>query len=325
MAKKKEYHRGDIICKETGVIYLEELSPRVKYYNGYRTEYRKVRALCPCGRTFEKELSDIKRGSLCQNCGLEKARSARTKYPEGSIFGEYNTILVHRGKKVGKTVECVFECGRCHKTFEMTLTDFLKSNYQVCPNCVSELSKPGRCKYNPGDIIENPNHLRFYFEKELPVNAGQMRRGIFYEINNDNLQIGSRFAAIVYNVVCGSADGSNSRANNRFLRCLKELPYIYKTEVSFPDLLSDKGYPLRYDFGIYNNDNQLILVELDGQQHFYPIDYFGGDEQYQKQLRNDELKNIYAKDNGYTLIRIPYTKFSSITPDLIVQLIEGGE
>lgn len=86
-----------------------------------------------------------------------------------------------------------------------------------------------------------------------------------------------------------------------------------------------KGYPLRYDFGIYNNDNQLILVELDGQQHFYPIDYFGGDEQYQKQLRNDELKNIYAKDNGYILIRIPYIKFSSITPDLIVQLIEGGE
>lgn len=325
MVKKIEYHQGDVLCEKTGVIYLEELAPRVKYYNGYKTEYRRVKARCSCGRVFEKELSDIKRGSLCQVCGVESHRKAMTKYPVGSTFGEYNTILLKRIDKQNKKIKCLFECGRCHETFEAVLSDFQKSKYQICHNCMFELTVEKRRKYNVGDIIENPAGFRFYFEKELSFQDSQLRRGIFYEVDKNNKQIGSRFTAIVYNVARGVADGSASRANKIFLDCLNQLPYIYKTEISFSDLLSDKGFPLRYDFGVYTHNGQLVLFELDGEQHYTVIDYFGGEDGYEQRKRNDELKNLYAKDHGYSLIRIPFTKFSSITPELIITLIEGGE
>lgn len=325
MAKKILYHQGDVLCEKTGVIYLEELAPRIKYYNGYKTEYRRVKARCSCGRIFQKELSDIKKGSLCQICGEEKRKKSRIKYTVGYTFGKYNTVLLERMEQQNKSIKCLFKCGRCHQTFQSVLSDLTKSDYQVCCDCMRELTQKKRRKYNVGDIIANPAGFNFYFEKEYFTQNNQLRRGVFYEINDNGEQIGNRFTAVLYNVIQGTADGSSSKANKKFLNCLNQLSYTYKAEISFSDLLSDKGFPLRYDFGVYNTKKQLVLFELDGKQHYTVIDYFGGQAGYEQRKRNDEIKNLYAKKHKYPLIRIPFTEFDSITPELIITLVEGGE
>lgn len=322
MAKRIEYSVGDILCEKTGVTFLEELPPREKIYNGYVHRFRKIKALCPCGRAFEKELSDIKRGSLCQECGKETHKRAMTKYFEGSVINDRGTILVKRIRPQDKSYYCEFKCGSCDKTFYQVLSDMIKG-YGICHECVVEITQSNRQKYRVGDIITSVDGYQFYFEKELPASS-HMRRGVFYEVNQAGEQIGERFSAVVYNVICGTAFGASSKGNKRFLDCLQQLSYIFCTEVTFPDLLSDKGFPLRYDFGVYYND-QIILFELDGEQHFKRIDYFGGEEGYQQRQYFDELKNQYAQDHGYSLVRIPYTEFSSITPELIKKIVEGGE
>lgn len=50
-----------------------------------------------------------------------------------------------------------------------------------------------------------------------------------------------------------------------------------------------------------------ILIEYDGEQHYQPKDYFGGIHGYEKRVSRDGEKNLYAYNNGYILIRIPYT------------------
>ena len=58
---------------------------------------------------------------------------------------------------------------------------------------------------------------------------------------------------------------------------------------------------LRFDFAIFNDDNQLShLIEYDGVQHFKES-YWGGLEEIQ--LR-DNLKNQYCKEHNIKLIRI---------------------
>jgi len=81
-------------------------------------------------------------------------------------------------------------------------------------------------------------------------------------------------------------------------------------EYKFNDCLSDKGYPFRYDFFLpeYNT-----CIEYDGIQHYESIEYFGGDDKLNKTKINDNIKTNYCIDNNITLIRIPYTKFSSIS------------
>lgn len=63
--------------------------------------------------------------------------------------------------------------------------------------------------------------------------------------------------------------------------------------------------PLPFDFYLPNN---VICIEYDGEQHTKPIDYFGGIESYECTVRHDKMKNEYCKNNGISLLRIPYNK-----------------
>jgi hypothetical protein len=46
---------------------------------------------------------------------------------------------------------------------------------------------------------------------------------------------------------------------------LKSGGLCYKKEVSFPDLNSFKGKPLRFDFGVYQKNKLVFLIEADGE------------------------------------------------------------
>lgn len=91
-------------------------------------------------------------------------------------------------------------------------------------------------------------------------------------------------------------------------KLLKENNVSYKVEVSFNDLFGGgTTYPLRYDFGIYDKDGNIkCLIECQGEQHFKPVDEFGGEPQFEVQQKNDELKRSYAKEHGILLYEISY-------------------
>lgn len=83
----------------------------------------------------------------------------------------------------------------------------------------------------------------------------------------------------------------------------------YRVEVSFPDLYGiEHKNLLRYDFSVLNNDKSIkCLIECQGEQHFKPVNEFGGKSQFEAQSKNDELKRIYADKHKIPLLEIPYT------------------
>jgi len=73
---------------------------------------------------------------------------------------------------------------------------------------------------------------------------------------------------------------------------------------------------MRYDFGIFNNNHQLIyLIEYDGEQHFKSNNHFGGEEYLKYIQEHDTIKNQWCKDNNIPLIRIPYTHYNNLCID----------
>ena len=71
---------------------------------------------------------------------------------------------------------------------------------------------------------------------------------------------------------------------------------------------------LRPDFII---EDKKIWIEYDGKGHFEPINWKGQNQDIVKYnfkiaKYHDELKNKYAKENGWKLIRIPYWDFYNI-------------
>lgn len=60
---------------------------------------------------------------------------------------------------------------------------------------------------------------------------------------------------------------------------------------------------LPFDFYLIDENK---CIEYDGIQHFRPIEYFGGQENFKYTQRHDQIKTEYCKINNIPLLRIPY-------------------
>lgn len=74
---------------------------------------------------------------------------------------------------------------------------------------------------------------------------------------------------------------------------------------------------LLFDFQIFRSDGSFFLLELDGIYHYKNI--YG---QLDGQQRRDRIKNQWCKENGITLVRIPYSRYSE-APAIIKAELEG--
>ena len=94
---------------------------------------------------------------------------------------------------------------------------------------------------------------------------------------------------------------------------LDRLNVKYIREKTYSDLF-DKGY-LRFDFFIpeYNT-----LIEYQGEQHYFPLNNFGGDSAFCLGKKHDEMKRNYCEKNKITLVEVPYT----LTNDEIKELLQ---
>lgn len=84
--------------------------------------------------------------------------------------------------------------------------------------------------------------------------------------------------------------------------------YRYDVQIKFDALTGIGMGKLSYDFGVYNDKDDLIaLIECQGEQHYRPVEYFGGKEKFEQQQLHDALKKEYAEEFlEVPLIEIPY-------------------
>ena len=83
---------------------------------------------------------------------------------------------------------------------------------------------------------------------------------------------------------------------------------------------NNKKYCTMLPFDFYL-PNQNICIEYDGEQHFKPIEKFGGQENLKNVQNRDKIKTEFCEKQGITLIRIPYTLNFKKIPEFINQYI----
>ena len=111
-----------------------------------------------------------------------------------------------------------------------------------------------------------------------------------------------------------------SRGEIKIEEILKEKGISFKEEYSFPDLLGSRGFPLRFDFAIFDDEGNLdFLIEYQGIQHYQAKSKFGGYSGLRKQQLNDMRKREYCRKHGIILIAIPYTDEGRLNYDYIMQ------
>ena len=68
-----------------------------------------------------------------------------------------------------------------------------------------------------------------------------------------------------------------------------------------------------------------LCIELDGGQHDFAVDFFGGEEALLEIKKRDAIKTKYCEDNNINLIRISYIEFNNIEQVLLNNNIIKGE
>jgi len=67
-----------------------------------------------------------------------------------------------------------------------------------------------------------------------------------------------------------------------------------------------------------------LAFEYDGEQHFLPVSYWGGEEGLKKTKLRDVKKDLICKELGITLIRIPYTEKNNLLQFITDKLITNN-
>ena len=93
---------------------------------------------------------------------------------------------------------------------------------------------------------------------------------------------------------------------------------IFKEEYTFDDLIGKNNHRLRFDYAIFNKNNNLdFLLEFDGIQHYInDSTFFSNNEQVK---RYDKIKDEYCKNHNIKLVRIPYYEMDIISYDYIMK------
>ena len=266
---------------------------------------------CDCGNITYVVGQALRTGHT-KSCGCLNYEKKDTDSLEGQIFGKL-TVL-HRSEfsfnnKVYWTCQC--ECGRM---LDVSGTDLRNKNVESCNECKEY-------HYYFNDLTD----MRFGLLVAVKSVGRDDNGRYLWECQCD---CGSTTTVSSISLVSGNTSSCGCLKNhsigeaeiNRWLLYTK---CNFKRQVTFDDCLSPKGAKLKYDFGIYDDNNNLLgLIEYDGIQHTKPIEFFGGEDGFKYLQECDTIKNNYATQHNIPLLRINYLEKSTITYNLAQWLEE---
>lgn len=94
---------------------------------------------------------------------------------------------------------------------------------------------------------------------------------------------------------------------------LTTMGIAFEQEYSLKKLGATKS-PSRLSFDFYI-PSLSAAIEYDGEQHYKPVEYWGGDEALRKNQERDAIKDAFCGLNKISLLRIPYTS-STVSRDV---------
>ena len=82
-----------------------------------------------------------------------------------------------------------------------------------------------------------------------------------------------------------------------------------------------KNTRLRFDIFLPSFN---MAIEYQGKQHYFPISYFGGEENFKKQQDRDNRKRQFCKENNIILLEIPYTLKKEEIEEVLSKNLQGS-
>ena len=289
---------GKKLTKEEAQNRLDVLRPKVKIISDYNGIQHSITCQCKdCGYIWKTKFHTLIYGVSigCPKCAIQIRNKNETKKHEEFVEQlkkkKPNIEILGKYTKIKERIEV--SCLVCGHVWSPTADNLLHSDAN-CPLCardrISEKNRmsheafTSRCKQVDVTPLEEYTGLRF----RILVRCD--RCGLEYQAPPASILAGHGCSA------CQQSKGE--RAIRVFLTYYN---VDFKTQHTFENCRNILVLPFDFYLPDYN-----ICIEYDGEQHFRPVDFFGGEEAFQKRQKNDLIKTEFCENNGIELIRIPY-------------------
>lgn len=318
-ASLNQVRNADIIGEYFGkleVLSFSEAAVRKGYYGSYTCR-------CECGNVVELARSELLSGKH-KSCGCRfhdlTGRDfgswhvdgiAPCSYtPGGSKLFRYfctckcgtKRAVIARALTSGASQSC--GCRHSGMISEMFLNDLTGRDFgdlHVVTRAPSRISPSGKsvksmwsckCKCGRTIIVPTANLLLGYVDSCGQCREDAHRGASMYE---------ARVADYLESIGLFAEEGGYCQ---------------YKT---YPDLVGVGGGYLLYDFYVPSANGCEWLIECQGEQHYKPVKWYGGDAYFAKLKEHDRRKKEYAEKIGVKFLEIPS---ACVSYDAISKLLQ---
>lgn len=301
-------------CYNSNIVKnTEEFINKAKQIHGNKYDYSKVDyintktricIICPEHGEFWQTPNDHLQKKGCPKCAI-KTRNDSIRLSQEQFVKRANNLHMNKYDYSevtylnDKTKVCIIchnknSDGIEHGKFWMTPGNHIYG-HQGCPIC-------GRIKANQNESLTTEEFIkrakeihgdRYDYSKVKYINSKTKveiicpKHGSFWQLPFSHLQ------------QIGCPKCSKSKGEQLIEILLKRNNILYLDQYRFEDLPK-----IIVDFYIPSKN---CIIEYNGQQHYTPIEHFGGQLKFEQQQKRDNTLREYCKINNIKLIEIPYT------------------
>jgi len=286
--------------KLTKEIFVERSNAKhnnfYKYPNIYINNKIKIKIMCPIHGEFHQLPSDHLRGIGCPKCAIEKNSNNKRNNLNTIIKKcnllynnkyDYSLIIDYKNMNQIQVIIC-----KIHGIFKTSLHSHLNKK-RGCKFCAINKRKDNNLKFIEKSNITHNNMYNYslvdYKNSKSKVKIICRVHGLFEQKPNDHLQ-GKGCP------ICKLSKGE------------KEIKNILDTKgIEYEQQKTFKGckYKKLLKFDFYLPDYNLC-IEYNGEQHYKPFEYYGGDDNFKNTQQRDMIKEKYCNDNNIELLKIKY-------------------
>lgn len=284
--------------KKTHAEYVEELklvNPNIEVVGRYAGANIKIMHRCLIdGYEWPVTPHNILRGRGCPKCSNHIQRTQEMYISDVAIANPNIEVL---GEYVNNITPILHKCLIHNVEWNVVPINILRGH--GCKQCANDLLREQRVKSHEQYVVDlkhiNPNIIVVdkYINAHIPLLHKCLIDGNEWYATPNNTLNG-----------CGCTKCTVISKGEQAIRIwLDNSMLVYEQQKRFEDCKDIN--PLPFDFYLPNHN---CCIEYDGEQHYKPIDYFGGEDAFETTVKHDNIKNEYCKTNDIKLLRIPYFK-----------------
>lgn len=239
-----------------------------------------------CSHEWKIRPNHLKKGHGCPKCSGNYVPT-NEEYREEAISLGYEPLEKYQGAKT----PILHQCLKCNHKWKIQPAD-IKSG-KGCPKCAGQY-RPTNEEYQQVALSFGYRPLEKYVNNSTPISHQCLKCNHNWLVRPNDIKRRQG---------CPRCANTN-RMEVLFLEKMNELGIPCTPQKSYDTLVSPYGGTLRFDFliEVYGEE---VLIEIDGIQHFKPVEYWGAWSGFVKQRRKDHAKFKWCLKNGIQLIRVP--------------------